>query len=278
MRACGSNAGVPLIALIFPVTALALTDFLQGRNKLERADIFGVLVAKLIFNAQTKRRAVVDRHGPVVQLVGENRLRMNGVDEIDAFIIIVAVAVGIHTAKNHILGLGQRLDSIHDLFQAYAFPLTDDAPTFDAIVTRDLGARWHGFQFSERETRRLFNQAGDLEPPFGPLILRIGSIVHRNRRRIAVGAKRWRDLLIGKFLSELGATREQTLHAAIAAFGGFENRLHSVVAAETVKDPLASAQNQQARAMESTKEQITPRQFRISVRHLSLPPFLSKRR
>src|SRR5882724_3565122 len=203
---------------------------------------------------------------------------MNGVDEIDAFKIIVAVAVSVHAAENNILGLGHRLDSIHNLFQAHPFPFADDTPTFDAIVACDLRARGHGFQISERETRRLFNQAGDLEAPFGPLILRIGSIVHRNRRRIAVGAKRWRDLLIGKFLSELGATSEQTLHPAIAAFGGFENRLHSVVAAETVKDPLASAQNQQARAMESTKEQITPRQFRISVRHLSLPPFLSKRR
>jgi hypothetical protein len=46
----GLNPGVPLVALIFPVTAFALADFFQARDKLEGADIFGVLVAELIFN------------------------------------------------------------------------------------------------------------------------------------------------------------------------------------------------------------------------------------
>ena len=47
-----SNPRVPLVALIFPITTLAPADFFQAGDELKRANIFGVLVAELILDAQ----------------------------------------------------------------------------------------------------------------------------------------------------------------------------------------------------------------------------------
>src|SRR5262249_39573168 len=166
-----------------------LANAFQVGDEFERADVFGVLVTELRLDAQSQRRAVVDGQRAIVQFVREDRLWVNGVDQVDAFVVGVAVVVGVHAAKDDVFRVGFGFDPLYDLYQPHAFPFADDAPAFDAIVARDLRARRHGFQFFERKTCRLFDQTGDFQTPFRPVTLRVGGIVHSDRRRIAVGAK-----------------------------------------------------------------------------------------
>jgi hypothetical protein len=86
-RRRASNPGVPLVALVFPVAALAATDVGQAGHQLDRADVFGLLVAELALDAAAQRRAVADRQGLVVELVGQDRLRVVGVVELDALVM-----------------------------------------------------------------------------------------------------------------------------------------------------------------------------------------------
>ena len=127
--------------MIFPVTAFTCGNVFVARNELNFLDVLGVLVAELRLDAEAKRRAIFDGHRSVIQFIGEDRLWMGGVDEIDTFVIVSAVAVGIHAAKHDKFCLGRRLDSVHNLSQPHSFPFADHAPTFDAIVTGDLRAR-----------------------------------------------------------------------------------------------------------------------------------------
>ena len=65
---------------------------------LDPLHIFGVLVAELPFDPQAQRRAVGDRKQPAVHSPGQNGLRVEGIDEVDAFIIRVrpeAVGLGL---------------------------------------------------------------------------------------------------------------------------------------------------------------------------------------
>src|SRR3546814_1881035 len=84
-----SNPGIPFIScLIFPIAALAKTSARQLVHRLDFHDVFGMLIAKLTLNAQAERRAMTNIQRLVVECEGHDRLRMQGVDQVNAFIKI----------------------------------------------------------------------------------------------------------------------------------------------------------------------------------------------
>ena len=52
-----------------------------------RITYFAIFVAELALDAQTQRRAMFDGEWRAVEVVGENCLRMEGVDEVVSFVV-----------------------------------------------------------------------------------------------------------------------------------------------------------------------------------------------
>ena len=83
----GSDSGVPGITLVFPVSAPPPGNAGKLSNHLDLPDVFSHFVTKLTFGAQAQRGAVFDRQRCIVQFVSQNRLRMSGFEQVQAFVI-----------------------------------------------------------------------------------------------------------------------------------------------------------------------------------------------
>src|SRR4026208_2520248 len=118
---------------------------------------------------------------------------MDGVDQVDAFVIKRAAIVAVHAVKDNIFRCRSWLYAIENTCQWYALPFADHAPPFDAVVPGNLGARRHRLQLDQRESAGLLHQSADFKPPFRPLIARVRGIIHGDRWWIAVAAKFGRD-------------------------------------------------------------------------------------
>ncbi len=93
-RAPRLDSGIPLVAaLILPIAALAETDPGEAVDGFDPHHIFGVLVAELALDPEAERRAVADLERAVVHRPGEQGLRVEGVDQIEALIIRDAVEI-----------------------------------------------------------------------------------------------------------------------------------------------------------------------------------------
>src|SRR5262245_52558030 len=90
-----SNAGVPLIAAIFPEAAAAAANSGEPLHRLDTHHIFRHLVAELALDAEPERRTVGDRERRAVHLIGEDRLGMEGVGKSDRFVILALVVAGL---------------------------------------------------------------------------------------------------------------------------------------------------------------------------------------
>src|SRR5438876_12216755 len=78
---------VPLVALILPITALPARDLVEALHELDAHHVLRVLVPELALDAKAYGCAVRDRQWLVVELVGEERLRMKSIVHIDALVI-----------------------------------------------------------------------------------------------------------------------------------------------------------------------------------------------
>src|SRR2546425_4263112 len=133
---------VPLVALVLPVTALPACDLVEALHELDAHHVLRVLVAELALDAQADRRAVRDRQRFVVELVGEEGLRMEGIIHVDALVVGAGSVVfhWIGAIKHHVASLAPGPKRLQQRAEARALPFADRAPAFDAIVARDLGA------------------------------------------------------------------------------------------------------------------------------------------
>src|SRR3546814_16104311 len=97
-----SDPRIPFIVHpILPVTPLPGADAVEARDRLDPGQIFGVLVAQLPLDPQAQRGAVGDRQPPAVERPGEDRLRVERIDEVAAFIII-GIADAVAAAKDDV--------------------------------------------------------------------------------------------------------------------------------------------------------------------------------
>src|SRR5450432_913039 len=140
-----SDSRVPLVAAVFPEAAIAAAEVAVVVHRLDPHDVLGLLVAELALDAQAQRRAVRHRQRLVVHGVGQDGLRVVGVDQVDALVVLARA----------VQRLLERVAAVEDdvaggLFQAGLIeqraepgprPLADRRPALDAVVAGDLGAR-----------------------------------------------------------------------------------------------------------------------------------------
>src|SRR5215831_1087566 len=132
------NSGPPFVASIFPIPTLAAADLLEVLDELDAHDILRVLVAKLSFHAKTHRGAVRHRQRSVVEIVGEDRLRVKRILKVDAFVVRLRVVLRVGAVKDDKSRRRLRLHGFEERRESRAPPFADRTPTLDAIVTRDL--------------------------------------------------------------------------------------------------------------------------------------------
>src|SRR3569833_566988 len=81
-----SDSRVPLVALVFPVAAVAAVQLRKALHRLDAHHVVRMLVAELARDAQAHGRTVRNRQRLVVQLVGQQRLFVERVVEVDALV------------------------------------------------------------------------------------------------------------------------------------------------------------------------------------------------
>src|SRR5262245_5200057 len=148
-----SDAGIPLVAQILPEATAAAPNAAEAFDRFDPHHVFRHLVAELPLDAEPQRRAVGDGKRPVVHLVGEDRLLVEGVFEPDRFVIAIGLRAGLSqhvgAMEHHVARIWLEPRAVEHGAEADALPLADAAPALDTIVTRDLGARRHGAKLGE---------------------------------------------------------------------------------------------------------------------------------
>lgn len=81
------GSGTPLIAALSPVAAPATAKMGEALDQFDRVDVFRHLVAQLTFHPNPQRRAIGDGQGRAVEAVSHDRLRMVGIDHVNALVI-----------------------------------------------------------------------------------------------------------------------------------------------------------------------------------------------
>src|SRR5258705_6278379 len=136
-----SDARVPLVAAIFPVPALALSDGVESLDELDATHVLGRLVAELALDPEAERRAVGHRQRLLVHVVRENGLLVGRVLEIDTLVVpVAAFPERIEAVKHHIAGPGLDADLIQQGRQAGGPPHSAVAPRLHAGMAPGPGA------------------------------------------------------------------------------------------------------------------------------------------
>src|SRR5262249_54303501 len=136
------DAGVPFVAAVLPVTALALADSVEALDELDATHVLRGLVAQLALHAKTKRGAVGPGQGLIVHVVGEDGLLVAGVLEIQALVVFLpALPERVEAVDDDVARPRLDADGVQQRGQPHALPLGDGAPAFHAVVPGDLGPR-----------------------------------------------------------------------------------------------------------------------------------------
>src|SRR5690349_4182011 len=135
MERSSSDPGEPLVALVFPVAAVA-EHAAEARDDLDALHVLRALVAELRRYFEPDRRAVLDRDRLVVELVREEGWGRRGLPHVGRLVVRLAAGVFVHAMENDVARLRLRRAVREDVAKDDARPLADDAPALDAIVTR----------------------------------------------------------------------------------------------------------------------------------------------
>jgi hypothetical protein len=154
---------------------------------------------------------VADRQDGVVHAVGEDRLRVEGIDQIDALVIGRAAEV-VGAVQDDVARVRRQPRPLEHGSKRHAGPFADGTPALDAVVAGDLGARGHRAQLRERERLRRPDQAVDDEAIVGEVLRGLTGPLAAPRPRVAVGAEVGRHVGLGVFARQRRAA-EQPLDA-----------------------------------------------------------------
>src|SRR4029078_9182356 len=136
-----SYSGIPFVATVFPKSAVAATYCREASDGFDPHHVFRHLVTELPLDTQPQWCAIRNRQRLLVHIIGENGLRMESIDQIDALVVRRARAHHIGAMKDQITRVRLQTDTLQQRAKLGAFPFPDGAPAFDAIVARDLRAR-----------------------------------------------------------------------------------------------------------------------------------------
>src|SRR5262245_5863562 len=102
-----------------------------------------------------------DRQDLIIHLVGENRLRMIGVIQIDSFVELPSAVRSllqvVRTEKSDVASRCFKASSVEEGSQLDTTPLGNAAPSFDAIMPRNLGPRRELAQICKGKLKRIFH-------------------------------------------------------------------------------------------------------------------------
>src|SRR5438067_6710251 len=196
------NPRIPFVVdIIFPIATLSALHPREAVDGLDSLDVLGLLIAELALDPQAQRGAVRDRQEMAVQPPGDHRLRVEGVDQVDALVIgFVAEAVG--AVEYDVLRAGAEGGMFEEPPQLDAVPLADRAPALNAVVAGDLGTVRQRSQRPQRDRQRPRDKPVDLEPPVGELLGGMLGIFRRAGHARAVGAEDRRQVGFAELAGE----------------------------------------------------------------------------
>src|SRR5512143_349867 len=214
---------IPRVTTILPKSAFAAVEALERLDEFDPHDVCRHLVAELPFDARADRRAVADRQVRAVDRIRQARLRVQRIDDVDAFVIrlraIVLLRIG--AMKYDITGRGQGLRARQHLVQRHAGPLRNCAPPLDAVVAGDLRPARHGLEVGERIPARLRDETVDLQPPVDETVCRQRVIRGALWPGSTVAAEWAADVGLGELLRERVAADDQALRDPGQRFARF---------------------------------------------------------
>src|SRR3990172_3812959 len=111
-----SDTGIPLIAIVLPRTAIPSSNVVKVIDDLDASQELRHLVPKLSFDPDAQGGPVRKRQRSPIHLMGENGLRMKGVDQVDALVEASgAIRVPwkfVRTVKDDEPGLGAKTHAV----------------------------------------------------------------------------------------------------------------------------------------------------------------------
>src|SRR6202050_1379333 len=144
---------IPLVSAIFPKSSFTAADVTKVLDRANSHHILGVFVTQLSLNAQSQRCAVGDGQPFAVELIGENCLRMKGVNEIDTLVVRVCTHLqSISTIKHDVTCARVQAREVEHCAQRHARPLAYGAPPLYTTVASNLRARRHRTQMIKRQS------------------------------------------------------------------------------------------------------------------------------
>ena len=143
---------------------------------------------------------------------------MEGVDQVDAFIIGRAKAHLVGTMKDEKPRLRFEAGRIEQQLQRNAGPFANRTPPFDAIVPGNLAALRPCHQLGNRKGLRTSDQSTHRQSPVGKLLCCVFGIGFPSRLARAVHAKDGRTLLRAEFLGKRHSVLKASLDREISLF------------------------------------------------------------
>ena len=196
-----------------------------------------MLVAQLAFDAHAQRRAVADRQRFAVEAVRDDRLRVVGIDEVDAFVIVLSIEI-VGTAEEDEASILLQPGLVEQQGELRTRPFADRAPTFHAVVPRDLRALGQAPDVVEAQAQRFMHQSAHLEPPIGKTfrgMARVVAVLRVGRSIAAEEGGNRAARILGRQRSAIG---QQAMGTLVPFFGRTEQRFaafafgHAIAACE----------------------------------------------
>src|SRR5690242_15751421 len=270
---CCSDSAEPVVTIVLPVAAAPLTDHCEAVDELDFPEIFWHLIAELALDPHPQGCAVLDRKCLAVHAVGEDRLPVTGVGEIDRAIILnsarKAALDGIHAVEHHVTRMRLCLCLIQNQRQRHARPLGNAAPAFDTVMARDLSSRRHRLQLGKAQGQRLLDQSGNLEAPIREVVGEQRLVALVVGRSDAVRPLRLADVGFAEFLRKSTVGRKPSLNPIGQVIGTRKDAAYRAVAVEPVEH-VASREHEARSADCGAGEEAAARYRELRHRALSL--------
>ena len=147
------DPGIPLVATVLPEAAIAAPEACEAVDNFDPHNILRLLVAELPFDPEAQWCAMPDREVLSVHGIGEDGLRMEGVDQVDALVVTAAAIEGpfqfVRAIKHRVSRRCLQPGGCENAAEGNTRPLADRAPTFNAVMPRNLAARRIPLQISQ---------------------------------------------------------------------------------------------------------------------------------
>src|SRR5271166_1919869 len=238
-----SYPGVPFVAAVFPEATLAVPDQVESVGDFDSHQILGVFVSELPLDPQAQRSTVFDRQRLAIECIGQYRLRMKRIDQIDGFVIAPGAFVaallrfavqGIGAMKDRVASLRFEPRGAQQQRQGNPGPPADRAPAFDAVMARDLSPSREFAQFLETVARRLSDESIDSQTPVRKAAGEQYLVLRISRHRGTIRPEDRRPIFLGVLARQGLAAQEQPLAAHRQGFGAIQDPAKRRRTAESV--------------------------------------------